>query len=199
MKKTIIMLLVVCKLFASNDQNNTALDMFLFKIGFQSLVNELENEKKLTQENRNMIHDLKNQLNEMSDIKSNSKLLNNTAHSITNNHINKQEISNLKTKIDILEKKLNEFLNKTTYDSIHKNKTIQKQIANIKKDNTQNDYINTVVIVKKSNVFSKKNNKSSVKFSVLKGDILKIKSCDKFSWCEVYNQQAYIAKYKLKF
>ena len=69
MKKTILSILFVSSLLSNDDLNTTALDMFLFKIGFNSLVGEMENQKNLSNENRKLIKKLQKQIDQFSDIK----------------------------------------------------------------------------------------------------------------------------------
>ena len=83
MRIIFILLFIKSIIFSSDDLNQTSLDMFLFKIGFTSLTNEVEEQKKIIEQNKIAILELKKQLEQMNDLKSKNKIL--TKLKINNN------------------------------------------------------------------------------------------------------------------
>jgi len=188
MKKTIILILLVNKLLASNDLNSTAFDMFLFKIGFTSMAGELENQKEISAKNRDLINQLKERLDSFSDVNKNNTISNAFSPSNTKD----EKIVKLEDKILLLENKLNEVLKNKSENKVSK---INKKVL----FNNKSKYKLAVLITNKSNIYSQKDYDSKVLFEVTRNNILKIKQCDEFLWCELYEKKGFIAQYKLKF
>ena len=178
-------------LFSSSDLNTTSLDMFLFKIGFTSLISEFENQKELTNNNTNAILQIKEQLQKILD--TNSK--NNISPTIKIHNVNeddKNTIKELNKKIVVLEQKLNNITNKNikSIKHIKKAKKIQKTKITYRYAKTSFDNV-------KVHYFPK--GKSKITKLLKKSVLVKIQYCNKYQWCKVYKKHEYIAKIRLNF
>ncbi len=178
MKKILILIFILKSIvFSNEDLNQTSLDMFLFKIGFKSLASEVEEQRKILDQNSLAIQKLQQQIDLLSDTKSKNKLSSNL--NIANNYSKKQN-TNLNNKLELLKIKLKkELINK---------KTIQKlpyKYAKVKYDNLK--------------VHAKATSQSEVTKYLSKNTLLKIEYCDKYLWCKIYDEDSYVAKIRLKF
>ena len=167
MKKIILALLITNYLIASNDTNATSLDMFLFKIGFKAMANDLDKQKELSISNEQRIKQLENKIKELLDINK------------------KQKINN----INLLNNITTEFT--TTIKDINK--------TNIVQNNKVTKYKIAIVAMLTTNIQEEPKSQSKLLWIAKKHDILKIEKCQEYGWCKLYNQNAYVAKYRLKF
>lgn len=187
MKKIITSLLIINTLYAQNDLDKTSLDMFLFKIGFKSLVNEVEVEKNKTKQNTNDIKQLKKQVENMIDLNSKNKI--NNSFNINNENNNIDKIESLQAQVEELKKQLNNLYIKKN----NKSKINSKLLIDI--NNTQIPHVG----VDSANIYLTTNTNSKIIKTLNRNDNIKIKFCNSYGWCKVLNSKGYIAKYKLKF
>jgi hypothetical protein len=180
MKKIFLFTLIINILYCNDDINQTSLDMFLFKIGFKSLVGEFNDEKKIIHENRILINALNEKVQIISD--GDSKNILSAKQNLNANELVlklEKKILALENKINILEKK-----------NIVKVKNILPKVGK---------YISARVVVWQSPVYNKEDSKAKILFNVKRDDIVKIELCNNYGWCKLFAQEAYIAKYKLRF
>jgi hypothetical protein len=174
MKYTIYILLLFTSLISSQKEipKATQLEMFLFKIGFTSLLQDVNIEKNRTKLNSQDIKKLKsdityilNKLNvkQFEELSKQPKI-------IYDNSILLKKIENLEQKINSLKKiKLTNKLSKLKL------------------------YIN----VPKANIREKPGIKSKIVRKVYLNDIINIEFCNKHGWCKIKNKNQYIAKFLL--
>jgi hypothetical protein len=196
-------------IFANDDLNQTSLDMFLFKIGFTSLASEVENQKKILNKNTLAIEKLQKQINLLSDTNSKNKL----SPTISINNTNSENtINNLNKEIILLKNRLKNVLNNNKIKHI----TDKNQIISLK-DEKKEVLITKESAKKKSNFikklpykYAKVNHKklsvyehpyrnSRVIDKLNLNTLIKIEYCNKFLWCKIYKEDAYVAKIRLNF
>jgi seryl-tRNA synthetase len=172
-------------LFAQDtNQTKTALEMFLFKIGINSIANNLETQQKDINLNKQEIEKLK------SDIK----------------YLLKQNIKNkltIKDDIPVVQEDNNDKIKQLQEE----NQKLKKYINQLKTKTTQKIIIKkeapkykiTKVVDEKASLKKLPFPNSIISRYVYKNDILKISFCNKYGWCKIFNKGEYIPKYKLYF
>ncbi len=185
-KNILYIILVVCSLNASeqNMQNQpkaTELEMFLFKIGFTSLLEDFGTEKNNIKLNTTDINELKANVQYILQQMNKNKLQEITPkiQGQSDNIKLMQEIEKLKKDIRLLKKQ------KTT-QTLPKRKIYKNTIQQAK------------LVVNQSTIRVKPSYDSQVIRTINRNTILTIISCNKFSWCRI-SDGGYIAKLKLKF
>lgn len=159
------------------------LELFLFKVGFQSLLSDVDITKDKAIENEKSIVELKNRVKIiMDEVYKDKRVLVEKNENISLDRTSKDELLKLKEQIEYLQKEvalLKEIKNKTI---------IKEKIAN-------NVFVNT----SNSNVRVRPNTDSKIVFTLNKGEKVDLKSCNKFDWCEieVKNKKGFIAKFLL--
>ena len=210
--KKILLILTILKvfIFANDDLNQTSLDMFLFKIGFTSLTSEVEEQKKILDQNTIAIKKLQQQIDLLSDTNSKNKL--STGLNL-NNQKSKNTINNLNKEIILLQSRLKNVLNDNKIQKIINEKPIilvkeKKKKVLIKKEHKVKKKSNFIqklpykyAKVKYDNlkVHNKAQSNSKITKLLDKNTLIKIEYCNKFLWCKIYKEQAYVAKIRLKF
>jgi type I site-specific restriction endonuclease len=185
MKKILYIALVVSYLSAANQdtQNHSAtqLEMFLFKIGFTSLLNDFKNQKGKVDLNSNDIEKLKADVRYLLKQMNKNKFqeIASGSNKVVNNDNNTQLLQDIKT----LKEELKQL--KSTIKS-NKN-TIRNSIA-----------MRARLAVDTSNITLKPSFDSKIIKKIKRSQLVYIKSCSKFGWCELVGG-GYIAKFKLKF
>ena len=204
--KKILLILTILKvfIFANDDLNQTSLDMFLFKIGFTSLASEVEDQKKILSQNTSAIKKLQQQIDLLSDTNSKNKLSSNLN---LNNQKSKNTINNLNKEIILLQSRLKNVLNNNKIKKIINEKPIilvkekKKKVLIKKKSNFVQKLPYKYAKVKYDNlkVHNKAQSNSKITKLLDKNTLIKIAYCNKFLWCKIYKEQAYVAKIRLKF
>ena len=175
MKHIIYTLLLFTSLISSQKEmpKATQLEMFLFKIGFTSLLQDFNIEKNTTKLNSQ-------------DIK---KLKNNIAY-ILNKLNTKQFEESSKQPIIINDNSI----------LLSKIENLQQQINSFKKTKLTNHTSQkvTYISVFEANVRSKPKITSKIVRKLHLNDIVKIEFCNQHQWCKIKNKNQYIAKFLLK-
>jgi tetrahydrodipicolinate N-succinyltransferase len=160
----------------------TQLEMFLFKIGFTSLLNDFETEKNITKLNKKDIEKLKADvhyiLNKMNQNKLKETSNNKNKVVVQNNNKLLEEINLLKNELAKLKLDI-------------KKKNIKTKI--VKKTNKQ-----FVVKVSKAYIRKAPSGDSKIIKEVYFNAPISIIFCDKYGWCKMENQEAYIPRFVLK-
>ena len=178
MKHIIYILLLFTSLLSSQQDmpKATQLEMFLFKIGFTSLLNDFNIEKNTTKLNSQDIKKLKNNITYILN-KLNTKQFEESSKKTTlinDNSILLNKIENLQQQINTL-----------------KNKRLN--------NNTNNRYKHIISIkVFEANVRDEPKITSKIVRKLHLNDIIKIEFCDQHHWCKIKNKNQYIAKFLLK-
>lgn len=176
----------------NNVVKTSELELFLFKIGFESLLKDVEVTK-----DKSTLNEIElNKLNEkveliMNEIYKDKRVLNNSLNESSTNSNNSAEIKFLKQEIDNLKKEISGL------------KTQKTQIVQVKEE-PENKKVNLAiqdkVVVNYPEVFlrSKAHPQSEIVGKVYKNDELNIEFCDRFGWCKIKDKEAFIAKFTLK-
>ncbi|MFK2824064.1 SH3 domain-containing protein [Arcobacter sp. YIC-80] len=157
------------------------LELFLFKVGFESLLKDVDSTKSKATNNQNDIKDLKDKVKIIMDevYKDKRVLLDSNATS------SNKEIQALKLQLEILQEEVNKLKNK---------KIVQRN----KKENTfSSAVVNTNIL----QVREKAVVESDIIYNIKKGTEVKLLECDNFDWCKIQikNKEGFVPKYLLKF
>lgn len=172
----------------SNIVKTSELELFLFKIGFESLLKDVDATKSKTNLNEEELKKLNSKIEIiMNEIYKDKRVLqsdNNTVQ-ITNSSNNNEELKLLKKEIELLKIQMNELKNV-------KEKIIEKTTDEIKKSNK------VEIKVELANLRDKPTSSSNIIDVLVKGDLLEIESCDRFGWCKIKGEKKYISKFLLE-
>ncbi|GGD43302.1 hypothetical protein GCM10012288_17000 [Malaciobacter pacificus] len=170
----------------NNVVKTSELELFLFKIGFESLLKDVEVTKDKSTLNEIELSKLNEKVELiMNEIYKDKRVLNNSLKESATNTNNSLEIEFLKQEIDNLKKEISGL------------KTQKKQIVQVKEVNVA---AVEKVVVNNPEVFlrSKAHPQSEIVGKVYKNDELNIEFCDRFGWCKIKDKEAFIAKFTLK-
>ena len=183
MKKIIYIILVVCFLdinsLAKEVPKATELEMFLFKIGFTSLLEDFKVEKNSTKANTMDIKKLKANVEYILQEMNKNKLEENSDITVVNNNTELlEEIEKLKDELNQLKLSL-------------KNKSIkeQKNKLNMSK---------VTIKVESANIRNAPFISAKVVRQLSYGSAVNIESCNEYGWCKFQGLDEYIAKFLLK-
>lgn len=174
------MKIIICFLISINiliaNQTNTVktseLELFLFKVGFESLLKDVDITKNKSDLNEEELVNLNSKIEIiMNEIYKTKKI---PFETISDKDLIK-EVSNLKKEVSFLKKELNKILNTNIKITSNKYK-IKAQTANIRSKPSRNARIITVLS---------------------KDTIIDIDSCNNYNWCKFKNEEKYIARFLL--
>ncbi len=187
MKYFMSLMLFFSLVFASENKvvKTSELELFLFKIGFESLLKDVEITKGKSELNEEGLKKLNKKIEYiMSQMKQNKILV--QEDTSDKSSISSDEIQALKVQIQNLQKQVNLLKNQeVTHSSYNFKKKNSKRIAFVN--------IGSVSAREKPMLSSKK-----VK-EIKRSESLEIDYCDRFQWCKVKGEKLYIPKYLLKF
>ncbi len=159
----------------------TELEMFLFKIGFNSLLDDVNNEKNTTKLNSDNIKELKANVKHILEILNKKQLekisSNNISVNNNNNSYLEQEIAQLKEEIKLL-----------------KNKQSQPKKVQIKNTTAKTALVKSETYIRNTPI-----PEGEIVRTVYKNETILIDYCNKFGWCKLKDKWEFIAKWKLKF
>ena len=117
MKVVIIILLCISFIYASDEDTDVVktseLELFLFKVGFQSLLKDVDYNKDISIKNKNEINELNNKVKLiMDEIYKEKRIIRTDSFNKENTSTSKDEVNKLKDQIDILNKQMKLLLNK---------------------------------------------------------------------------------------
>lgn len=195
MKIVFLFLLCINMLFATQTQEETntvktsELELFLFKIGFQSLLKDVDLTKNKSSLNEEELKKLNSKIEIiMDELYKNKRVLKTDSSSVViNNTGSKKEIDELKVEVALLKKQM-----------------LNLQMKSIKKPFVKKD-VNVIsskrarVRVESINVRSSASNNASVVEVLNQGQEVKIEKCNRFGWCKLEGEKKYIAKFLLNF
>lgn len=184
MNRVIFLILFSINTVLSNDNvvKTSELELLLFKIGFQSLLKDIEITKEKTKLNENEISKIRLMVDELYINRRVIKNDNSTV--IIKDESYKEEIKKLHLQINFLKEEIKK-LSKITEESskIHKKR---KEIT-------------ARVVVDELNVKNKPYYKAAIIYILKRNNTINIEYCDNFNWCKIENETAYIPKHLLKF
>ncbi len=190
MKYLLIFIFAFTLVFAGDNKvvKTSELELFLFKIGFESLLKDVDLTKDKSNLNEEQLKKLSKKveyiMNEIKKdkiiIKEDSFSSSNTKNNISNKEIIllKKQIKDLKTQVDNLKSKSLETHKDNKINTINKSAFINIKSADLKEEPYHSSQ--TLEILKR-------------------GQTIQIEYCDDFQWCKVSGKNAFIPKYLIKF
>ena len=166
------------------NQTKTAFEMFLFKIGINSIANNLESQQKDIISNKKEIEKLKNDIKYLLAQNIKSKLTIKDDIPVV-----KEDNSDKLKQLQEENQKLKEYINQL--------KIKPKQKIIVKKEEPK--YKIAKVVDDKASLKKLPFPNSKVSKYVYKNEILKISFCNRYGWCKIFNKGEYIPKFKLYF
>ena len=203
MKILLGLLLCLNILFCEDENKNivktSELELFLFKVGFESLLKDVDLTKNKVEMNEEELKKLSSKVELiMNEIYKERRVINGENHSsFTLNNSNNEEIENLKNEIALL---------KTQMQELSKNKIESKEEITVDIKKEQNDKILEnqkeetqikIVAVDNSNIRKEPNTQAEIVEVVKKDTQLQIEFCDKYDWCKLKDEEKYISKFLL--
>ena len=197
------LLLCLNILFCEDENKNivktSELELFLFKVGFESLLKDVDLTKNKAEMNEEELKKLSSKVELiMNEIYKERRVINGENHSsFTLNNSNNEEIENLKNEIALL---------KTQMQELSKNKIESKEEITVDIKKEQNDKILEnqkeetqikIVAVDNSNIRKEPNSQAEIVEVVKKDTKIQIEFCDKYDWCKLKDEEKYISKFLL--
>ena len=202
--KILLGLLLCLNILFSEDENKnivktSELELFLFKVGFESLLKDVDLTKNKAEMNEEELKKLSSKVELiMNEIYKERRVINGENHSsFTLNNSNNEEIENLKNEIALL---------KTQMQELSKNKIENKEEITVDIKKEQNDKILEnqkeetqikIVAVDNSNIRKEPNSQAEIVEVVKKDTKIQIEFCDKYDWCKLKDEEKYISKFLL--
>ena len=197
------LLLCLNILFCEDENKNivktSELELFLFKVGFESLLKDVDLTKNKAEINEEELKKLSSKVELiMNEIYKERRVINGENNSsFTLNNSNNEEIENLKNEIALL---------KTQMQELSKNKIENKEEITVDIKKEQNDKILEtqkeetqikIVAVDNSNIRKEPNTQAEIVEVVKKDTKIQIEFCDKYDWCKLKDEEKYISKFLL--
>lgn len=202
--KILLGLILCLNILFSEDENKnivktSELELFLFKVGFESLLKDVDLTKNKVEMNEEELKKLSSKVELiMNEIYKERRVINGENHSsFTLNNSNNEEIENLKNEIALL---------KTQMQELSKNKIESKEEITVDIKKEQNDKILEnqkeetqikIVAVDNSNIRKEPNSQAEIVEVVKKDTKIQIEFCDKYDWCKLKDEEKYISKFLL--
>ena len=202
--KILLGLLLCLNILFSEDENKnivktSELELFLFKVGFESLLKDVDLTKNKVEMNEEELKKLSSKVELiMNEIYKERRVINGENNSsFTLNNSNNEEIENLKNEIALL---------KTQMQELSKNKIESKEEITVDIKKEQNDKILEnqkeetqikIVAVDNSNIRKEPNTQAEIVEVVKKDTKIQIEFCDKYDWCKLKDEEKYISKFLL--
>ena len=202
--KILLGLLLCLNILFSEDENKnivktSELELFLFKVGFESLLKDVDLTKNKVEMNEEELKKLSSKVELiMNEIYKERRVINGENNSsFTLNNSNNEEIENLKNEIALL---------KTQMQELSKNKIENKEEITVDIKKEQNDKILEnqkeetqikIVAVDNSNIRKEPNSQAEIVEVVKKDTKIQIEFCDKYDWCKLKDEEKYISKFLL--
>ena len=202
--KILFGLLLCLNILFSEDENKnivktSELELFLFKVGFESLLKDVDLTKNKAEINEEELKKLSSKVELiMNEIYKERRVINGENNSsFTLNNSNNEEIENLKNEIALL---------KTQMQELSKNKIENKEEISVDIKKEQNDKILVtqkeetqikIVSVDNSNIRNEPSTQAEIVEVVKKDTQLQIEFCDKYDWCKLKDEEKYISKFLL--
>ncbi len=209
MKKLIGSILISCIFGFANENvvKTSELELFLFKVGFESLLKDVE----ITKDKSKLNEDEINKINEkieliMNEIYKNKRVLvDDSNEQKTDENISNKQILQLKREIDFLKKEmLNVKKSIKKVDELNeeieeiKDKKLEEEV--IKKDNKSISSKDTKKVRVASDflaIYSRPITQAKVLEKISRDEILEIRKCQ-YGWCKLANNRGYIREFLVK-
>lgn len=201
MKLILSSLLFVNILFANNENivKTSELELFLFKIGFESLLKDTEISKEKISLNSENLSTLKTKIEIiMDEIYKDKRVLAVDSKQVLSSLTYKKEIQALKNELGLLKEQVNTLVKNTSKNKDSVKSIVKKQNNEIKVYKIENVNVNVNVKGNKVRLFSKPIiSKEYIVEIVEFNSTLDIEYCNKYEWCKIKNEEKYIPKYYL--
>ena len=203
--KILVMLILCLNILFSQEENQNVvktseLELFLFKVGFESLLKDVDSTKNKSEINEEELKKLSSKVELiMNEVYKEKRVLNADNNStVVINSSDKQEIELLKKEIELLKLQMQEFSNnKITMKNEEEKKEIkEKQIEDIIITKTLENQTRKIA-VDSSNIRSKPNTQAEIVEVLAIDTVIEIESCDKYDWCKLKDEEKYISKFLL--
>ena len=172
----------------------TPLEMFLFKIGFTSLVEDVHTQKIATKDNTEDVKKLKSDVKYILQTMNNNKLVESDSMVVENKDNRFIDIQSLKSEVLKLKKEIIELKLKKTQNNIEMVKS-KSLIISPKKDIK----FKAQVKIQNAQVVDTPNENSVVIRTLNINDIIYVDFCNRNGWCKVEKKWDYVSKSSLEF
>lgn len=209
MKNILISLFLLINIYAQDEVKNddnivktSELELFLFKIGFQSLLNDVDITKDKVSLNEDELKKLNSKVKIiMDEVYKNKRVLKTESSPIviSNNNNNDVEIKKLKEEMLLLKDEIEKLKSKkeVIVQVDEKPILIPKEILN--EEEVELDYIPASVRVEELYVRSSASANASILEILKQNDEVQIEKCSKHGWCKFKGEKKYVAKFLLNF
>ncbi|WP_321314854.1 hypothetical protein [Halarcobacter sp.] len=191
----IVFLSLTSLLAEENDQTTkpSELELFLFKVGFESLLKDVSINSEKTKLNEKDIKALNEKVELiLAELYKEKSVLTSEGIEVTKvENIEKNtEVEELKQQVILLKKEI-EKLKEVKKEKINDIKPLDKKVKN-------NKYKTMIVSGKLINVYNRAYPNSKVLSTLKKDTVVKIEYCDSFGWCKLANKKEYVKKFLIK-
>lgn len=176
-----------------NISKTSELELFLFKVGFDSLLKDVDVSKNKINLNENEITIINQKIKLiMEELYKNRVVLEPEKQ---NKEVNTFEIDSLKSEIELLKEEIKR-LKEDKKEKVKKTLVV-KQEPKVLKSETKKFYKVRVASLDVE-IFSKPYPSAKIISKLKKDEIIKVEYCDDFGWCKILNEKKYIKKYLVK-
>lgn len=192
------LIFIMCFKLASSNENvvkTSELELFLFKIGFESLLNDVKITKDKTSLNEREIGTINEKIELiMAELyKNNRVLLNDSSENSSNNSETKKQLNFLRSEIEYLKEEIQNLKKKSKKENFKDKKALKvKKIIKTTKANQKR------VASSKANIYTKPFNEAKVLRKLKRNDLVFIESCNKFGWCKLENKEEFIKSFLIR-
>jgi len=199
--KLLVSFLISINILIANQTNvvkTSELELFLFKVGFESLLKDVDITKNKSNINESEVRKLNSKIEIiMDELYKDERVLTNDSKDVdikyTIDENVKKEISILKNEIILLKSQINELvLNKKLEQNkkiIIEEKKVKKVVLNAKQYKIK---------VATANIRSRAFPTANIIDVLEKGTLVSIDYCNKFGWCKLTNENKFVSKFLLE-
>jgi hypothetical protein len=189
------MLVFGLNILGANDNTvkTSELELFLFKIGFESLLKDVDINKDKSSLNESEIKNINEKIELiMRELyKDNRILLNDSGKKDTLSSIGNEDLEDLKIQVSFLKEEILKLKENKEFIYNEKKEKKEKASLSIKLDEMR-------VVSNSANIYSSSFSEAKIIRNIRRNEIVLIEKCDKFSWCKIKNKNEYIKRFLLK-
>ncbi|XOB63368.1 hypothetical protein ACMC56_06055 [Campylobacterota bacterium DY0563] len=195
-KYLFVIFLSLSSLFAQENEETTKpseLELFLFKVGFESLLKDVSINSEKSKLNENDIKSLNEKVELiLAELYKEKRVLTSEEMEVAKveNSKDNSEVEELKQQVLLLKKEI-EKLKEVKKEKIDKAKTLDTKTSDKK-------YKTMIVSGKIINVYNRAYPNSKILSSLKKDTIVEIEYCDNFGWCKLANKKEYVKEFLIK-
>ncbi|PLY08336.1 MAG: hypothetical protein C0625_01755 [Arcobacter sp.] len=179
-------------LFANDNVVKTSeLELFLFKVGFESLLKDVSLTKDKSSLNTNEIEKINEKIELiMSELYKDKRVIINNSNENQSPNINTEEFNNLKNEIAFLKDEINKLKEK------EKIKEKETKILTIEKKSKKTNTMRVASNI--ANIYDKASSSGNIVSTLKRNDLINIEFCTKFEWCKIADSKFFVKKFILK-